>query len=286
MSAPITLSAALMSLSGIIDLFLIINRLQSIGYTASEATALYGNYTTLAISMFNLAISIITPISVSFMPSLARSRTEENDFNFCSGLRSALEFSALVSAPIVIGFMVYAREILAFLFNEPMAQSGAPLLIVISPAISFMSIILVLNSALEAMGRPGLAMVSMLIGAITKVIVSGILIGKPEFGICGAPIGTVISYAVSALISLIFVSNLTNHSPPVFSTFALPYLVGSIAVLGSKNISESMFSTGNFRINLIIAIVFAALIYIALLLFCRIISGAKIKKAAKLTKFT
>lgn len=286
MSAPITLSAALMSLSGIIDLFLIINRLQSIGYTASEATALYGNYTTLAISMFNLAISIITPISVSFMPSLARSRAEENDFNFCFGLRSALEFTALVSAPIVIGFMVYAKEILAFLFTESMAESGGALLAVVSPAILFMSIILVLNSALEAMGRPGLAMISMLIGAVIKVVVSGLLIGKPDFGISGAPIGTVVSYAISALISLIMVSNITNHSTPVLSTSFLPYLVGSIAVLASKNISDSIFFTLNFRLNLILSITLAALIYIALLLFCRIISGAKIKKTAKLTKFT
>lgn len=286
MSAPITLSAALMSLSSIIDLFLIINRLQSIGYTVSEATALYGNYTTLAISMFNLAISIITPISVSFMPSLARSRAEERDLDFCLGLRSALEFTALVTAPIVIGFMVYSKEILAFLFTETMAECGAPLLVVISPAIIFMSMILTLNSALEALGRPGLAMLSMLIGAVVKVVASGILIGKPDFGISGAPVGTVVSYAVSAFISLIFVSNITNHSTPVFSTSTLPYLIGSIAVLSSKSISESLFSSLDFRLNLIISIVVSALIYIALLLFCRIISSTKIKKTAKLTKFT
>ncbi len=286
MSAPITLSAALMSLSSIIDLFLIINRLQSIGYTANEATALYGNYTTLAISMFNLAISVITPISISFLPSLARSKAEENDLDFCFGLKSAIEFTSLISAPIVIGFIVFSKEILAFLFSESMATQGAPLLVVISPAIIFMSILLVLNSALEAVGRPSLAMFSMLVGAILKIIISGILIGKPEFGISGAPIGTVVSYAVSTLISLIFVSHITNHAVPILSTSTLPYLVGSIAVLASKHISENLFYEINSRLNLIAVIVLAALIYIALLLFCRTISSAKFKKAAKLTKFT
>ena len=105
-SFPITVSAALMSLSGVIDLFLIINRLEGIGYTTAEATALYGNYTTLAVSMFNLAVAILTPISLSFLPSIARSRAEEDFRSFRFGIRSSLELSAILSAPIGIGFIV------------------------------------------------------------------------------------------------------------------------------------------------------------------------------------
>ena len=79
-SVPITLSAAVMSITNIIDLMLIMRRLTDLGYTEIDATALYGNYTTLAVPMFNLAVTVITPISVAYLPvftrAIAADRTE------------------------------------------------------------------------------------------------------------------------------------------------------------------------------------------------------------------
>ncbi len=283
-SLPITVSAALMNLSGMCDLFLVMRRLKDIGYTVKEATALYGNYTTLALSMFNLALALITPISVAFMPALAKAKAGGRFRDFTDGVDSALSLTSFICAPIVLGMAVFSEEILAILFGEAAASVGAPLLVLICPGIIFMSFILIINSSLEALSRPGLATLSLIVGIATKTIISGILIGKADFGISGAPIGTVISYAVSAFLSLIMLSHILGYNVPVISKSFLPYLAASISVLGSRIIYDAvLFDLGNV-LSLGLSIASAALIYIALSAFLGFFARRNITKIANFTK--
>ena len=69
MAVPVTLSSSVMSLANLIDLTVISRRLQSIGFTAAGASAIYGNYTTLAVPMFNLIPVLVYPIGYSLVPS-------------------------------------------------------------------------------------------------------------------------------------------------------------------------------------------------------------------------
>ena len=60
-SIPITLSSLVMSLGNMIDLGMIMRRLRSTGYSEEEAAEIFGNYTTLAVPMYNFVISLIVP---------------------------------------------------------------------------------------------------------------------------------------------------------------------------------------------------------------------------------
>lgn len=282
-SVPITVSAALMSLTGMIDLALVMRRLEAIGYSVKEATALYGNYTTLAVSMYNLAIAIITPISVAFMPILARSRASGDLRSFRRSLKDSLDLTSVVSAPVTIGLAVYSKEILSLLFGREAAEIGAPLLVLLIPTVIFTSYLLILNSSLEALARPMLATLSMTVCAAVKVIISGMLLGDPDFGISGAPIGTVISSAAAFLISLLCVSHLLGYAPPVASSMLLPYLLSAIAVLGSRLIYDGAACGLSDSLALSCGILAAALIYIALSVFCGSFSRKKISKIANFT---
>ncbi len=284
-SFPITVSAALMSLSGTLDLFTVMRGLEGIGYSAQEATALYGNYTTTAQSMFNLGISLITPISVAFIPLFARAYSSGDMPDLYKNLKAGLKFTSFVSAPITIGICAFAKEILTLLFGIGAAEVGTPLLILLTPGIIFMSYILMLNSALESLGHPGLAMLSMMIGVAVKAIISVFMLSDPNIGISGAPIGTVISYAVSALISLFLLSHMLGYNIPVFSTSVLPYLVGSISVIIARMVYDSTVTYLPFAAGLIISILLCGVIYIVLYGLLSLQSGEKDLKMAKSTKF-
>ncbi len=284
-SLPITVSAALMSLSGLLDLFLIMRRLEGIGYTASEATALYGNYTTLAVSMFNLGVALITPISMSVMPILAGSHASGDRYSFDLSLKKSLNFTAFLTAPIVVGFCVFSEEILALLFGSEAASAGAPLLLLLSPGIIFMSYILILNSALESLKRPGLAMLSMTVSALVKLTVSGILLGVPEIGISGAPIGTVISYSVAMLLSLLMLSHMLGYNIPVLSSAFLPYLTAGVSVMSARLFYDRIFFGINATASLLLSILASAIIYLALSGLFALRSPKMSIKMAKSTNF-
>lgn len=282
-SLPITLSAALMSLTGMIDLALVIRRLEMIGYSVKESTALYGNYTTLAVSMYNLAIALITPISVAFMPVFARYSSEGDLHSFRGSVRDSLDLTAVVAAPITIGLAVYSKEILTMLFGREAATLGAPLLVLLAPAVIFTSYILIFNSALESLGRPALATLSMAVCAIVKVITSGVLLGNSDFGISGAPIGTVVSYSAAFLISLLCISHILGYVPPIAVSALLPCLLSAISVLASRLVFEAAILRCSEAVSLILSILCAALIYIAISVFCGAVSVEKISKIAKST---
>ncbi len=284
-SLPITVSAALMSLSGIADLFLVMKRLSDIGYTVNEATSLYGNYTTLAVSMFNLAVSLITPISVAFMPMLTQSVSGGRDREFSLEVESALSLTAFITAPMVLGLSVFSEEILSLLFGSATAKTGAPLLVLLCPGIVFMSYILIINSSLEALSRPGLAMLSLTIGVTAKTIISGLLLGNGDFGISGAPIGTVISYAVTLFLSVLFLSHILGYNIPIIRLSFLPYLTAAISVLSSRIIYDSWIFGQGKVINMGLAIITSAILYIGLSSILGAFSRRDITKMAKFTKF-
>ena len=60
---PITLGASLLGATRVIDMTLIMRRLQDIGISTAAANEIYGSYTTLALPVFSLVPALATPIS-------------------------------------------------------------------------------------------------------------------------------------------------------------------------------------------------------------------------------
>ena len=285
-SLPITLSAALMSVSSLIDLGLIMRSLVKIGYNESVAGALYGNYTTLAVPMLNLAMSVISPISIAFLPILTRCIVSSDKEGFKRTEKSAIGFSQILAAPMMIGLIVYAREILTMLFKKSEIEIGARLLSFIAPSIFFYSLLLIINTILEAAGRTRAPLLSMAIGSIVKVGVSYYLIVKAEMGIIGAPVGTVISYAVALVIStLIYGISFKKHAP-IFEGSVLPYLSSFIAIILSRFVYDRIILILSPTPALMLSILIAALIYLIILAFCGIIRPKEMQELAKYTNLS
>lgn len=285
-SLPITLSAALMSISSLIDLGLIMRSLVKIGYNESVAGALYGNYTTLAVPMLNLAMSVISPISIAFLPILTRCIVSSDKVGFKRTEKSAIGFSQILAAPMMIGLIVYAREILTMLFKKSEIEIGARLLSFIAPSIFLYSLLLIINTILEAAGRTRAPLLSMAIGSIVKVGVSYYLIVKAEMGIIGAPVGTVISYAVALVIStLIYGISFKKHAP-IFEGSILPYLSSFIAIILSRFVYDRIILILSPTPALMLSTLIAALIYLIILAFCGIIRPKEMQQLAKYTNLS
>ena len=283
-SIPITLSAAIMSMTSIIDLVLIMSSLTKIGYSESQANALYGNYTTLAVPMFNLALSIITPISVAHMPTLTSSFASKNTDLFRSCEKSAYNLTGIASAPMMLGLGAFSQEILSVLFPKSETFLGGDLLTVLSPSILFSSLLIIVNTSLEAMGRVKAPLVSMLFGSAAKFLVSYLIITKTEMGVFGAPIGTVISYATALFVSLIIYSRATGKSIPVIDSFGIPYIMAAVAVLTARFTYNNLEKVINRLPLLLICILLAALIYLVLITTFGILSPKKAKQNGKMYK--
>lgn len=285
-SIPITLSAAIMSLTNMIDLGLIMRSLIKIGYSEEIASALYGNYTTLAVPMLNLATSIISPISIVFLPIFTRCRVTSDMNALQQTEKSAIELCTMISAPMMIGLIVYSREILTMLFKNSEIGTGALLLCLISPAILFSSLLLILNTILEAYGRVKAPLISMALGGAVKLVSSFLLITKGEMGILGAPVGTVLSYAAATIVSSVIYAKEFKRHIPLFEVAILPHINALVAVLVSKAIHLWISGLISPTPSLLISITLCALIYLGISAFFGLVSPKKINELAKYTNLS
>ncbi len=232
---PITLGSAILSACRVVDMTLILRRLQSFGMEASRANEIYGSYTTLAVPVFSLVPSLITPISLSLVPQLTAAITSQRNDTQAIISDRAIRMTVLLAVPASMGIAVYSKDILSLLFSgETSAISvAAPLLSALGPSVVFSGLITTTNAILQSYGRTMMPIVSMSIGTAVKIILAYVLIGIPSIGALGAPISTLICDITVTAINLYVIGSIVPRSErnsSVARTYLRPFIASSIAI--------------------------------------------------------
>ena len=228
-AVPITISSLVISLTRVVDLVMIMRRLQAIGYTMGAANAIYGSYSTLAVSMYNLPAAFVTPIAISLVPILTSAVHSSDKAREHRILNSSFR---LITIPASFGLAIFSRPILELVFaGEANAINvAAPLLSVLGMSVFFSSLMTVTNSVLQAYGMERKPIVSMLAGAVVKTLFSYILIGIPEINIFGAPISTFICALTVTLINLYYIRKATSEMDSAVRLFLKPLLASTVSI--------------------------------------------------------
>lgn len=253
---PITVSSSVMGLINVIDTVISSARLQDIGYSAVQSTEIYGNYTTLAVSLFNMPTVLVYPIAYAVVPKLTETLTLGKSGKEL--INSAVKITAVISLPCSVGLGVLSYSILALLFPESSAALAAPMLTMLSPAVFFCAILGITNSVLQASGNEKLPIISMIAGIAVKLVSSYVLIGVDGVGRFGIPIGTCLSYLVIIILNFIFMCKKTAVIPNFPGVFLKPALCAVLC--GACAYTVDHFVTGS-KIMVFIPIICAAAVY-------------------------
>ena len=259
---PISVGAIIMSITNIIDLGIVMNRLKSIGYSSSAATSMYGNYTTLATPIFNTVISLFVPITIAFMPSLIKEKNDMNKFNKI--LEEELRISSFIFIPLSIGVCVYSEEILKLLFNTSGIFLGSKLLICLMISILFIIPLYIINCAMEAKGYVKVTMTSMIVGGVCKIISGVLLIGSKSLGIYGAPISTLAFYSTALITSVGISYKTTKINLPLIKCISIPLINSFISIFTLYALYLYASTKVNWVISFIVSVALTVLLYFAL----------------------
>ncbi|MBO5512728.1 MAG: polysaccharide biosynthesis protein [Clostridia bacterium] len=239
---PVTVSAGIISLTKCIDLALILRRLQAVGYTASEATALYGCYSTLAVPVFNILPSLTTSVALSATPALSAALKEgrEGIPALKRTAASALGVTLILAFPAALGIAVFAEDILTLLFRgQPAAVAQAtPWLSCLGLSVPAACLTTVTGAMLQAAGKAHKPIISMLLGVGAKTLTAYILLGREGWGMAGAPVSSLLCDTVIVVCNLIFIARYAPAMLPTLrgglSTVALPAGLAVGAVTSTK----------------------------------------------------
>jgi stage V sporulation protein B len=152
-SIPLTVSAAIGSLVNLLDVGLVMRTLRKTGFSELQANIIYGNYTTLAVPMFNLVATLLAPVSAVLLPLLAKNASHGNSIEFQKKTKLSLDISLFITVPIAFLFFGFSESILTFIFEDDSAKMAAPLLSALSFSTVFMGMLLVINTAIEGEGN-------------------------------------------------------------------------------------------------------------------------------------
>lgn len=276
---PITVSASVMSLSNLIDAAIVQRLLQSTGLTQIAATELYGNYTTLAVPMFNLPPVLIYPISYSIVPLLSAAR-QRGDKERCRVVcESSMRVAMLVGIPCGLGLSALSEPILNLFYKASSVELAAPLLTLLAPSTAFICILSVTNAILQSAGYERKPLISMLCGVCVKVVTNFFLI--QYIGMKGTPISTFLCYLTVTLLNLHFVHKHVGVMPKLSGMFAKPLAAGALCAVSAYFTNSLLAAYIPRKIAVLAAIAVAGVVYVVLLFLLRGISSDDIKLLPK-----
>ncbi len=272
LSIPVTVSASVMSLTNMMDTVLIQRTLRQTGMGAGEAAALYGNYTSLAVPIFNLPPVFIYPLAAALVPTVAAAFSSGRREEAAEKVGSALRYAVLIGLPASLGMAVMADPLLCLLYRDSSAHLAAPLLTLLSPSAFFVCILAVTNAVLQSCGQERKPVVSMLVGAVVKGVTSALLLRR--FGIAGAPLSTFCCYFVSTVLNFRFVIRYTGVRLRFGQTFVKPLLAGLACALTAAGLDRLLAGRIGQSAACLLSIGAAVVVYAGLIVLLGAVTAA------------
>ena len=278
-SVPIALSSAVISMSGLVDSQFMRPLLEKFSHDPAYAKMIYSDYSTGAITLFNLPSILIYPIACAIIPFISASIVANDRRGISSVVQSSFKTASLISLPCSFGMSVLSSPILSFIFrgDEGMAENAGPLLAVLAIAVFFIGMLAVSNAVLQAHGKQGKPILSMVAGLIVKVVSACILI--PKIGAIGTPISTLLFYVVTSAFNLFFVFKYTRVIISLKKAFIKPLICAVIAAVVAKTVYRFTSNFGDIAV--VIAISCSIAVYIVAVLMLKAVDREDIEKLPK-----
>ncbi len=275
LALPMVAGAIFLPLAALGDAAIVMNQLSALGWEAQTTRVYYGILSGVVNVLVNVPSVLSLSLSTSLIPAIAESR-ERRDFKSVERKsRIGLRITMLVSLPSAVGLAVLSKQILSLLFSSAFESPeqlvvGASLLVTSSISVIFLSIVQSTNGTLQGLGKVYVPMVSLAVGAMTKIVLNYILIGIPAINIHGAPIGTIVCYLIPAIINLFFLKRAAGIRLDFSGMLIRPGLAS--IVMGAAAWAIATFVS--VYIGTSLSTVIAVIVAIPLYAVCAVLFGA------------
>lgn len=248
LAIPITMGAAVISLTNVIDSALVMNLLQGNGFSEYRAKWLYGAYT-YASTVFNLPSAIITTLAVSLIPALSAAFARHEHIRADKTINAGLRITAMIAVPAACGLGALAYGVLDLLYGASVdaecIKASSKMLLCLAVAIPPLALVTVTNAVHQSLGRAHIPVISMLAGATVKIVSNLVLVAKPDINIYGAPVSTVLCYITIAVLNIAAFKKYPFVEISITKIFGKPALMGGAAFIAARlfeNLTKSTFA--------------------------------------------
>ncbi len=202
LSLPILVIRLSTSITHTVESLLIPARLQLAGFTASEATTLFGQLSGMALPIIFLPTVLIIPLATTLVPAIAGSTALRLRQRLERLVKLSLWGTTAVGAAAAVSIYYFAASLTGFLYGS---DSAAGLVTMLAPITPFAYLQFTTAAILHGMGRPGIAVANDLGGTVISLAIIYYLTASPHWGITGVVLGYTAAFTLITLIDLIFI---------------------------------------------------------------------------------
>ncbi|MBO9609022.1 MAG: stage V sporulation protein B [Paenibacillaceae bacterium] len=180
---PVTASRLVGSTSYLLESIFIAQSLALAGIPTAIATAQYGALQGMIIPILLLPSALTFSLSTSLVPTLSQAAAAGDMRTIHKRLHQSLRLALITGAPFAVIMFVLAEPLCYYLYHN---TDIAVMLKMMAPVALFIYFQAPLQAALQALDRPGTALVNSFIGSAIKLTLIVVLASRPSFGILGA----------------------------------------------------------------------------------------------------
>lgn len=303
---PVCLTALVINISSLIDLYAIMRRLNTAVrqgletviacYPQANLSAmepdklpnfLFGCYTGLSMTLFNLIPALTASVAICALPMVTSLYYRKQREALAFSITMVLKITAVAAAPAGFGLFALAEPILQLLFrnNTTEIAVAAGLLKLLCLSAFFVALTAPLFAMLQAVGRPYVPVKLMLLGTALKLLINHLLVARPGINIMGAPIGIAACYIFLSIGGMIALVRHLDLKINLLSLLAKPLLAGFLCAVTAKSLYLSLLRLCDHPVILLISIACAAFVYLFLLIILKVFKKQEVNLLLQRQKF-
>lgn len=228
-----------------------------LGFVRSDIDVGYYNA---AVRIKTILVSIVTSLGTVLLPRASYYIENGMKEEFLKITKKAIRFVAIAATPMMLYFILFAKEGIYFLSGEAYTGSILPMQIIM-PTLLFIGMSNILGiQMLVPLGKEKVVLRSTIIGAIVDLIINILLV--PTYGAIGAAVGNAVAEFVVWMYQLIYMRKQVVDAYKEISY--VPLIIG-LALGSVTSLSVKLLGLSSFFTLLLSAIVFFGVYFVVLI---------------------
>jgi stage V sporulation protein B len=283
LSVPISLSAAISQLAGLLDNSIVLGTLSD--HVANNQAVFFASFggvieksgETLenvprfiygAYSLLNKIPTLVPTLTGSFgmsaLPLVSAAWGAKNRLETKKGIEASIRITMLLAAPAGFGIAFLGGPISWFLYSDrPLTVALGPELMTYLGVVDiFIALMGITNSMLQAIGRIDVPIKLMAMGLVIKGVSEYFLVGIPTYSINGLPASNLLCYGFISLMGMLILSRSTGIRFNVAGTLLKPMAAGVVTGVGARLVYNLAILVLGSKYSTVIAILAAVVLYV------------------------
>lgn len=241
------------------------------GLTEKETFTNYGIFAGKAIVIRNIPIALASAMSSAVLPSISTAWAKGEYQDARDKVHRAVKVTMLISIPSGVGLTVLAKPVMQFLFPQRESlDAAAGILMALGMSVLFYALSTVTNSVLQGIGKVNVPVKNAAVALVLQGLALTGLLVFTEFDLYALVIAEVLYSVVISFLNQRALRKYMEYKQELFTTFVVPLLASAFMGGLSWAIYQGMYLLVESNIiSLIVAVIFAVLIYFAFVILMK-----------------